>query len=185
MNRSITRMSLFLGLAVLTHPIAAQDFGAAGALARDAMSMEEMLVYALQDEYLARAEYELILEEWGIQRPFSNIIRSEERHIASLLPLFDRYGVEPPEDTAAEHVIMPASRQEAFEIGVHAEIENIAMYAAFLETNDLPRDVRNVFEALLRGSENHLRAFEQGLAAETGDGDGVNGRVERRSPRRR
>ena len=185
MNRSMTRVSLFLGLAVLTLPLAAQDFGAAGALARDNMSMEEMLVYALQDEYLARAEYELILEEWGIERPFSNIIRSEERHIASLLPLFDRYGVAPPEDSAAEHVIMPASRQEAFEIGVHAEIENIAMYEAFLEANDLPRDVKNVFEALLRGSENHLRAFEQGLAAETGNRGATGGRAERRPSRGR
>ena len=173
MNRLINLVGLLFGLTVLTLPIAAQDFGAAGALNRETtVSMEEMLVYALQDEYLARAEYELILEEWGIQRPFSNIIRSEERHIASLLPLFDRHGVVPPEDTAGEHVIMPASRQEAFEIGVHAEVENIAMYAAFLEANDLPRDVQNVFEALLRGSENHLRAFEQGLAAETGSGGG-------------
>ena len=185
MNRSIFRMGLFLGFALLTAPLSAQDFGAAGALARDTMSVEEMLVYALQDEYLARAEYELILEEWGIQRPFANIIRSEERHIAALLPLFNRYGVAVPEDTAAEHVIMPASRREAFEIGIHAEKENIAMYAAFLEANELPRDVENVFRALLRGSENHLRAFEQGLATETGDSDEMPGPVRRRPTRRR
>lgn len=169
MNRLLARMALFLGLALLTVPLAAQNFGAAGALARDTMSVEEMLVYALQDEYLARAEYELILEEWGIQRPFANILRSEEQHIAALLPLFDRYGVEVPEDTAAEHVIMPENRKEAFEIGIHAEKENIAMYAAFLESNELPRDVHNVFSALLRGSQNHLRAFEQELARENGD----------------
>ena len=185
MNRSIFRMGLFLGFALLTAPLSAQDFGAAGALARDTMSVEEMLVYALQDEYLARAEYELILEEWGIQRPFANIIRSEERHIAALLPLFNRYGVAVPEDTAAEHVIMPASRREAFEIGIHAEKENIAMYAAFLEANELPRDVENVFRALLRGSENHLRAFEQGLATETGDSDEMPGPARRRPTRRR
>jgi len=77
MNRLITLVGLLFGLAVLTLPIAAQDFGAAGALARETTSIEQMLVYALQDEYLARAEYELILEEWGIQRPFSNIIRSD------------------------------------------------------------------------------------------------------------
>ena len=59
MNRLITRMGLFLALATLTLPITAQDFGAAGAFARDTMAMEEMLVYALQDEYLARAEYQL------------------------------------------------------------------------------------------------------------------------------
>ncbi len=177
MNRAMNRMGLALGLALLTMPLVAQDFGAAGALSRDTMSVEEMLVYALQDEYLARAEYELILGEWGIQRPFANIIRSEEQHIAALLPLFERYGVEAPEDTAADHVILPASRQDAFEIGIHAEEENIAMYAAFLEANELPRDIQNVFAALLRGSENHLRAFERGLAAETGGGPGERGRL--------
>ncbi len=169
MMRRLARLGLLFFVATLAAPLMAQDFGAAGALSRTSVNLEEMLVYALQDEYLARAEYELILDEWGIQRPFANIIRSEERHIAALIPLFSRYGVDLPEDTAAQHVILPSSREEAFEIGIHAEVENIAMYAMFLEQNDLPRDVRNVFEGLLRGSENHLRAFEQGLAAETGD----------------
>lgn len=185
MNRSVSGIGLLLGLALLSVPLAAQDFGAAGALARDTMSVEEMLVYALQDEYLARAEYELILQEWGIRRPFANIIRSEERHIAALLPLFDRYGVEVPEDTAAEHVIMPASRRESFEIGIGAEKENIAMYAAFFEANELPRDVQNVFSALLRGSQNHLQAFQQGLAAETGASDEMRGPARHRPTRER
>lgn len=184
MKHLIASTGLFLGLALMTLPIAAQDYGAVGALASDTMSIQEMFVYALEDEYLARAEYELILEEWDIQRPFANIIRSEERHITSLLPLFERYDVAVPDDTAADHVVLPSSSQQAFEIGVHAEVENIAMYAAFLEYNELPRDVQNVFEALLRGSENHLRAFEQGLAFETGDSSSTRGPNERRPARR-
>ena len=42
-----------------------------------------------------------------------------------------------------------------------AEVHNIAMYEAFLKQEDLPDDVRAVFEALTRASGNHLRAFEQ------------------------
>ncbi len=140
-----------------------KGFGAAGALQTEGYSLEEMLRYAAQDEFLARAEYAAIIKAWNVDRPFTNIIRSEERHIAALTPLFERHGFEMPEDTAAQHVVIPESLEHAFVIGVEAEIENIAMYVSFLAQDNLPDDVRWVFEALMRGSENHLRAFEQGL----------------------
>ena len=44
-----------------------------------------MLTYAIQDEYLALAEYELIIEKYGSMRPFSNIINSEKTHIDMFL----------------------------------------------------------------------------------------------------
>ena len=40
------------------------------------------------------------------------------------------------------------------------EIENIAMYERFLQ-QELPKDVRQVFESLKNASENHLRAFRR------------------------
>jgi len=144
-----------------------KGFGASGALQREGYTLEEMLIYAVQDEFLARAEYAAIISEWGVDRPFTNIIRSENQHIAALTPLFERHGFEMPEDTAAQHIVMPDSLEHAFSIGVEAEIENIAMYLTFLAQDNLPDDVRWVFEALMRGSENHLRAFEQGLERET------------------
>jgi len=142
-------------------------FGASGALQDAGYTLEEMLEYALQDEFLARAEYSAIIDAWSVDRPFSNIMRSEEQHIAALTPLFEQHGIEMPEDTAGQHIVMPDSLTQAFSIGVEAEIKNIAMYEAFLSQNNLPDDVRWVFEALMRGSENHLRAFEQGLERET------------------
>ncbi len=36
-----------------------------------------MLIYVIQDEYTARSEYELILNKFDINRPFSNIIKAE------------------------------------------------------------------------------------------------------------
>jgi len=138
------------------------DFGAKGAEGKSNLSLEQMLAYSIQDEYLARAEYELIIEEYGNIRPFTNIVAAEQRHIEWLRELYEKYGYRLPDDTAADHVVLPEDLKEAFETGVQAEIDNIAMYQSFLE-RDLPADVRDLFERLKQASENHLRAFRNNL----------------------
>ena len=52
---------------------------------------------------------------------------------------------------------------ESFEKGVAGEIENISVYGQFLGPEDLPDDVRSVFERLMTASEKHLAAFERGV----------------------
>lgn len=153
---------LVAGVFTVSPTFAESDFGAAGAQADTSRTLEEMLNYAIDDEFAARAEYEMIIDEFGEQRPFTNIMRAEEAHIAMLEPLFGEYGFEIPEDDSASHLVLPESLVRAFEIGVEAEIANIAMYESFL-VGDLPDDVRDAFEHLKAGSENHLRAFENGL----------------------
>ncbi|MBN1416370.1 MAG: DUF2202 domain-containing protein [Bacteroidales bacterium] len=120
-----------------------------------------MLVFAIQDEYLARGEYEKVIEKFGSQRPFSNIIKAEERHISWLTPLFEKYNIILPPDRGLELARVPETFPEALQIGVEAEIANIAMYERFLK-KDLPADIRDVFSCLLGGSENHLAAFKRG-----------------------
>ena len=71
-------------------------YGSAGALDDTSLTLADMLTYAIQDEYLARAEYNLILGAYGNVRPFTNIVHAEETHIAALLPLFDAYGITAP-----------------------------------------------------------------------------------------
>ena len=144
------------------------DFGSKSALERDELTLEEMLAYAIQDEYFARQEYELIMDEYGEQRPFDNIIKAEVSHIEYLTDLYDDYGYDMPEDDAIDYVVLPESLEEAFAVGVQAEIDNIAMYEKFLE-NDLPDDIREVFIILRDGSVNHLAAFERGVR---GNGQG-------------
>ena len=154
---------IFVTVALIsTGNLLAEDFGARGALSAENLTLEHMLNYAIQDEYLARAEYEAILQEYGSIRPFSNIIRSEERHITWLVPLFEQHGFEVPEDNASDYVILPENIETALEIGVQAELDNIAMYEVFLEEN-LPEDVRDVFKRLMDASKNHLEAFRRGL----------------------
>ncbi len=137
-----------------------EGYGAKGALADKALTVRDMLMYAVQDEYLARGEYLAIVGKFGSQRPYTNIISSEETHLAYLKEVYLAYGLDFPTDTSAAHVVVPASLLEAAKTGVQAEIDNIAMYKLFL-TYDLPPDVSSVFTALKNGSENHLTAFQR------------------------
>jgi len=142
--------------------LSVSGYGSAGATADTSLSLADMLTYAIQDEYAARAEYEVILDDYGTVRPFSNILRAEETHIDTLLPIFAEYGVAAPADVGADHAALPDDLTSAYQTGVNAEVTNIAMYELFLE-QDLPADVRAVFESLMRASENHLSAFQNRL----------------------
>ena len=137
-------------------------YGATGALGDTSLTLADMLTYAMQDESIARAEYAAILATYGSVRPFTNIIRAEESHILALQPLFEAYGITVPADESASLVTTVPSLTEAYQTGVSAEVNNIAMYETFLDQN-LPDNVRAVFESLMRASENHLRAFQNRL----------------------
>jgi len=131
--------------------------GAKAALADTNLTLADMLTYALQDERIARAEYEVILDTFGSSRPFSNIIKAEESHIRYLVDLFADHELPVPADDTAKPAA-PKDWASAIEAGRQAEIDNIAMYDRFLAQN-LPADVRQVFEQLKAASQNHLRAF--------------------------
>lgn len=156
-----------LSLSMVFAPLSAfagttDDYGHIGAAADDDFTLEEMLIYAIEDEYLAKAEYEKIMSQFDVTRPFSNIMKAETQHISALLPLFEKYGITVPDNTASEYLVIPETLAEIFSIGVEAEVANIAMYEKFLADPDLPEDVKLVFTALMKGSENHLKAFERG-----------------------
>jgi len=137
-----------------------EGYGAVGALSDTELSIIDMLMYAVQDEYLAHGEYLAIMEEFGSQKPYSNIARSEETHLAYLEEVYRAYGLEFPDDTSKDHLIIPQDLLEAAQTGVQAEIDNIAMYEKFM-TYDLPENIYNVFDALKRGSDSHLLAFQK------------------------
>lgn len=137
-----------------------EGYGAKGALADKNLTINDMLMYAVQDEYLAHGEYLAIVDKFGSQKPYTNIIRAEETHLAYLKEVYLAYGLDFPADESAGHIVVPANLLEAAETGVQAEIDNIAMYELFL-TYDLPENVFEVFSALKSGSDSHLRAFQK------------------------
>ncbi len=172
-------LSLVIGLLLVgssfgTTVLAGEDpYGADNVSAEKTYTIEEMLNYAIEDEYKARAEYELIIEKMDGERPFTNIIKSEETHISMLKPLFEAHDIALPKDNASDYVVMPESIDAALEIGVQAEIDNIAMYKQFL-SQDLPEDVESAFQRLKAASENHLEAFKRALEGGRNAGAGRN-----------
>ena len=172
MKRFLKLVTLTLVLAIL--PMAAfadDDFGSAAVSDGQTYSIEQMLTYAMQDEYMAQAEYAALMQAFGVTNPYANILKAEQTHQEELLPLFAAYGIAVPENNAAANVVLPATLQEAYEIGVQAEINNIDMYQAFLAQSDVPADVHAVFTELINASQSHLQAFTRN-AEKTGTGLG-------------
>lgn len=137
-------------------------YGAVGALADNNLTMEEMFTYAIQDEYLAHREYTYVLETFGDQAPFNNIISSEAQHITEMTVLFEKYNLAVPADESADHIQRVADVREALDNCATGEVDNIAMYNKFLE-QDIPDDVRATFTALRNASEEHLQSFRKSL----------------------
>jgi len=85
-NKIKTLTASFLTVAILgtTGLVMAEgkSLGAKAAAADENYTLEEMLTYAIQDEYLAKAEYAAIIDTFDVTRPYTNIIRAENNHIA-------------------------------------------------------------------------------------------------------
>ncbi len=145
----------------VTSALSKDKYGTAGALADDSYRLEEMLTYAIQDEYLAQAKYTAIAEANNNANPFSNIAEAEATHINELLPLFEKNGIKVPVNDSSDRVTLPDSLAASYAMGIEGETQNISMYKRFLEEEVLPADVKAVFERLMAASEEHLQAFEQ------------------------
>lgn len=128
-------------------------------------TMHQALRIALYDEYHARAVYTKVIESFGAIAPFSNIIEAENRHIAALLVLFEKYGVAFVIDDWSQKVGAEASLVENCKVGVAAEIENVKMYDNLIPYAEAP-DVLDTFFRLQAASyNNHLPAFRGCVAS--------------------
>ena len=156
-------LGVLLGVFLMGNTVLAADagYGAKGAINTTQPTVQEMLQFAIQDEYLAKAQYSLVMDTFGKLRPFSNIVQSEDQHIALLRPLFTDRGWDVPQDESGPYLVTPQSFTEALKIGEQAEVDNIAMYEHFLNQKNIPEDLKSVFERLLAASKRHLNAFRR------------------------
>lgn len=142
-------------------------YGSSAAKVDNDLTIQDMLTYAIQDEYLAHAEYEAIISKFGNVKPFTNIIKAEETHIKWLEDAFKAYKLPIPKDEAKKYIKVPETLIKAYEAGVQAEIENIAMYERFLGIplikSNAYSDLRTLFTNLKNASQNHLEAFKKQL----------------------
>lgn len=123
-----------------------------------------VLVDALNEEQLAYASYQAVMDQFGAQVPFRSIAWSEARHIEALERIFTRYNLPLPAAVAVE---IPAftDLDAAFDAAIAVEQEDIALYDDILETvADYPDMVR-VFTHLQNASRQHLRSLERWAAS--------------------
>ncbi len=128
-----------------------------------------------EEEKLARDVYQVLYEKWNV-RIFKNIAASEQRHFEAIGALLTRYGLADPAnsergvftDTALQALYAEltaagsGSLAAALEAGVKIEKADIADLEAAIAATAKP-DLKRVYVNLLKGSLNHLDAFENNL----------------------
>jgi hypothetical protein len=131
---------------------------------------------ALRDELRGETIYARVLKDHGAVRPFSNVIRAERRHAASLEDLLKARGLAVPTHPAGAEAPAYASVMEACGAAVAFETTNVALYDRLLAAGPLPDDVKRVFDHNRMASlDHHKPAFERcaGVAAAQGTGRGA------------
>jgi hypothetical protein len=140
-------------------------------------SEAEGILYMREEEKLARDVYLALYDIWGI-KTFSNIAKSEQKHMDAVATLIQAQGlVDPVIGSAPGEFVNPhlaalyaslveegsKSPQDALIIG--AIIEDLDIYDLenyLAETQD-PEAIA-VYTNLLKGSENHYSSFSKQLA---------------------
>jgi hypothetical protein len=139
------------------------------------------LITMREEEKLAHDVYVMLYENWGL-RVFQNISQSEQTHTDAVKALIDRYGLTDPAsskvgvfanpDLQALYNVLAArgsqSLAEALKVGAAIEEIDILDLQKDLAQTD-KSDIQQVFNNLLNGSYNHLRAYVSNLSAETGE----------------
>ncbi|WP_022846725.1 DUF2202 domain-containing protein [Desulfurobacterium sp. TC5-1] len=145
-------------------------------LPKQPLSKQEIkdLLHMREEEKLARDVYTALYEMW--QMPvFRNIARSEQRHMDMLKFLIDRYNLEDPvartgdklgkfENKKLQRLYTKLVKQgsksliDALEVGATIEDLDIKDLQDALKRTD-NRDIATVYENLMKGSRNHMRAF--------------------------
>ncbi len=130
-----------------------------------------------EEEKLARDVYITLNEQWNMA-VFTNIAGSEQRHMDAVKALIDKYGMEDPvvddtvgvfQDPAMQALYnqLTAQGSESAEkaLWVGATIEDLDIFDLneLIDTTD-NEDILTVYQNLVKGSRNHLRAFGAMLA---------------------
>ena len=134
------------------------------------------LTFMREEEKLARDVYLYLYERWET-RIFSNIAKSEQRHMNTILCLIEKYKLQDPVGTKPVGVFQNENLQALYTTLTETGSESLE--AAFivgatiedLDINDLNMEIEAadnedliaVFNELNRGSRNHLRGFMKNL----------------------
>ena len=139
---------------------------------QESSALEDGILLMREEEKLARDVYLALYDTWGL-RTFMNIAQAEQQHMDSVAYLLDINNIADPAEGSDVGVFKneeidklytslveqgSTSVVEALKVGALIEDLDIADLERLLsETTDA--DAIRVYENLLRGSENHMRAF--------------------------
>lgn len=140
-----------------------EKWGAKAAKEDKNLSVEKILTYAIENEYLEKAKYEEIIKQFGDKRPFTDILKAKNINISLLKTTFLKYKIPIPKDRSREFLKTPSTIEESFEIAIGEEIENMAMYNSFIIKKGVPQELIMIFVRLRDASRAHLQALEMVL----------------------
>ncbi len=140
------------------------------------------LIYMREEEKLAHDVYLALYDLWGLSL-FQNIAGSEHTHTNAVKQLLDTFNIPDPADTSPAGAFTNPDLQalyddliaigkkslgDALKVGAAIEeIDILDLEESLLEVQN--PNIQRVYENLLRGSENHLRAFISTLMRNTGE----------------
>ena len=142
----------------------------------------EGILYMREEEKLARDVYLALYEQWELPI-FRNIANSEATHMEAVKTLIDRYGLEDPARGQDLGVFTDETLQDLYdqlvEQGRRSLVDALRVGAAIEEIDILDleeriaqtnrADIKLVYENLMKGSRNHLRAFVSTLEKREGE----------------
>jgi len=137
----------------------------------------EGILLMREEEKLARDVYLTLYDKWGL-RTFTNIAGAESTHMDAMGILLERYNLDDPIKSDSVGVFtnpemqnlyntLVAQGSESFNaaLNVGATIEDLDIYdlERLIEDTD-NNDLKIVYQNLLKGSRNHMRAFDMQLS---------------------
>lgn len=142
---------------------------------------QDNLIYMREEEKLAHDVYMTLYTQWNLPI-FQNIANSEATHTEAIRTLLLRYGLEDPAvnqglgsftnetlQALYEQLVAAGSQSLADALTVGATIEDldiVDLQDSLAQTDKA--DISLVYENLMKGSRNHLRAFTNTLQQQTG-----------------
>ena len=193
MSLTNTLTAITVAFALLSHPAVslASQHGRQVESEVVSTTLEELtvleadnLVFMREEEKLARDVYLTMYEAWGLNI-FSNIAASEQTHTDAVAEMLDKYKLSDPvvddrtgifinQELANLYDTLLArgylSSLDALKVGaLIEEVDMVDLKRAIEETDN--EDIQVLYENLLSGSRNHLRAFvglieDQGIVYE-------------------
>ncbi len=139
----------------------------------------DALLFMEEEEKLARDVYIKLFDIWSLQ-PFDNISSSEQSHMDAVLALINKYDLVNPASDNIQGKFVNQDLQKLYddliERGSLSKVDGLRVGGAIeeidildlqnaLETSVDNEDITMVFESLMKGSRNHLRAFVKNLSS--------------------